>query len=74
MVLHSSSHKTLDYTGREERTTGEKPALRHYIGIFDPATGDLQLVEAPKMVIRGTVRDRQADTAAAANAMVQKVS
>ena len=64
----------LDYTGKEERTAGGKPTLRHYVGIFDPATGELQLLEAPKMVIRGTVRSRQADITASANTTAPQVS
>ena len=73
-MLHSSSHPTLDYTGTEERLADNKPALRHYLGIFDPVTGEMQLIETPKVTIRGTVRARQADTEASAHTVAKKVS
>lgn len=62
LLLHSSSHRTVDYTAREERPsvgTGQ-PLLKHYVGLFDPASGQLQLVEAKNMIIRGSVRAQQA--------------
>ncbi|KAI3399063.1 hypothetical protein diail_7863 [Diaporthe ilicicola] len=64
LLLHSSSHRTVDYTAREDKPSAGagagQPLLRHYIGLFDPASGQLQLVEAKKMVIRGSVRAQQA--------------
>lgn len=62
LLLHSSSHRTVDYTAREERPSAGagQPLLKHYVGLFDPASGQLQLVEAKKMVIRGSVRAQQA--------------
>ncbi|KAL7918936.1 RNA polymerase I associated factor, A49-like protein [Trichoderma austrokoningii] len=61
LLLHSSTHRNLDYTAREEER-GSKPLLNHYIGIYDPATGKLQVVEAKKMVVRGAVRSKQVAT------------
>ncbi|KAL1849645.1 DNA-directed RNA polymerase I subunit rpa49 [Diaporthe australafricana] len=64
LLLHSSSHRTVDYTAREDKPSAGvgagQPLLKHYIGLFDPASGQLQLVEAKKMVIRGSVRAQQA--------------
>lgn len=60
MLLHSTSHRSLDYSAREDKPKGGQPLLKHYIGLFDPASGQLQLVEAKKMVIRGSVRAQQA--------------
>lgn len=34
--------------------------MKHYIGLFNPATGQLELVEAKKSVVRGAVRAQQA--------------
>lgn len=34
--------------------------LKHYIGLFNPANGELELVEAKKLVVRGAVRTQQA--------------
>ncbi|KAM0461823.1 hypothetical protein ACHAO4_001008 [Trichoderma viride] len=61
LLLHSSTHRNLDYTAREEER-GSKPLLNHYIGIYDPKTGKLQVVEAKKMVVRGAVRSKQVAT------------
>lgn len=55
MVLHSTSHPLMEYTGREVST----PGLQHFIGIFDPKSGKMEVVEAKKMVVRGAVRSQQ---------------
>jgi len=57
LLLHSASHRTMDYTAREDHPKG---LLNHYVGVFDPATGELQIVEARKMTVRSTVRSRKA--------------
>lgn len=62
-LLHSTAHRTLDYTAKAEGTRGVKPALNHFLGIYDPKTGKLEVVEAKKMVIRGVVRAKQASAA-----------
>ncbi|KAI5459881.1 RNA polymerase I associated factor, A49-like protein [Mariannaea sp. PMI_226] len=60
ILLHSTAHRSLDYTIKSEAPRGTKPALNHFIGIYDPKTGKMQVVEAKKMTIRGTVRAKQA--------------
>lgn len=50
----------MDYTAREDKPKDGKPLLKHYVGLFDPVTGGLQLVEGKKMVVRGAVRAQQA--------------
>ncbi|KAI0166099.1 RNA polymerase I associated factor, A49-like protein [Xylariaceae sp. FL1272] len=57
--LHSSSHSKIDYTAKEEGPGGRESHLKHYIGVFDPANGQLSVVEAKKMTIRGLVRSQQ---------------
>ncbi|KAL7788319.1 RNA polymerase I associated factor, A49-like protein [Trichoderma ceciliae] len=64
LLLHSTTHRNLDYTAREEESRDSKPLLNHYIGIFDPKSGKLQVVEAKKMVVRGAVRSKQVPTSA----------
>jgi DNA-directed RNA polymerase I subunit RPA49 len=49
----------LDYTAKEEGPGGRESHLKHYIGVFDPKTGELSVVEAKKMAIRGVVRSQQ---------------
>jgi len=61
MMLHSAAGEKLDYTGREEGPGGRESHLKHYIGVFDPATSKLSVVEARKMAIRGVVRAQQPD-------------
>ncbi|KJZ72845.1 hypothetical protein HIM_07789 [Hirsutella minnesotensis 3608] len=65
LLLHSTSHKSLDYTAREETFRGSQPLLNHYVGIYDSKTGRLEVIEAKKMVVRGQVRARQDAEAAA---------
>lgn len=64
LLLHSTTHRNLDYTAREEESRDSKPLLNHFIGIYDPKTGKLQVVEAKKMVVRGAVRSKQVPTSA----------
>ncbi|KAK0385835.1 hypothetical protein NLU13_7012 [Sarocladium strictum] len=59
LLLHSTSHHSLDYTAREEGTRNSKPLVNHYVGVYDPRTGKMQVVEAKKMVIRPQVRPKQ---------------
>ncbi|KAK5664016.1 hypothetical protein OQA88_230 [Cercophora sp. LCS_1] len=56
MALLSTNHPAIDFVGREDG----QPYLRHYIGVFDPRSGKMELVEAKKMTIRGTVRSQRA--------------
>ncbi|RYP79207.1 hypothetical protein DL771_000185 [Monosporascus sp. 5C6A] len=59
LLLHSSSHPKLDYTAKEDGPGGRESHLKHYIGVFDPKTGQLSVVEAKKMAVRGVVRALQ---------------
>jgi DNA-directed RNA polymerase I subunit RPA49 len=59
MLLHSTSHTVIDYTAKEDRPNGSRPLLNHYIGVFDPKTGKMEIVEAKKMVVQGTVRSQK---------------
>ena len=56
ILLHSSQHPRLDYTVREERSNGSETHLKHYIGVYDPERGKLQLIPARKLVARSTLR------------------
>lgn len=46
----------MDYLGRGEERESTAGLLKHYVGVYDPKTGDLQVTEARKIVVRGTVR------------------
>jgi DNA-directed RNA polymerase I subunit RPA49 len=60
LILHSSEHPKLDYTAREEETGGADSLLKHYVGVYDPEIGKMEVIEARKMVVRGSVRAHQA--------------
>jgi DNA-directed RNA polymerase I subunit RPA49 len=36
--------------------------LKHYIGVYDPESGKMEVMEARKVVVRGVVRAHQATT------------
>ncbi|KAI5285555.1 DNA-directed RNA polymerase I subunit rpa49, partial [Ascosphaera acerosa] len=48
LLLHSSAHPQLDFTGREAQT-GPEALWNHYAAVYDPAKGTLQLLEARQM-------------------------
>lgn len=60
LLLHSSAHPSLDYTAREEEAGGSDALLKHYVGVYNPMTSELEVMEARKMVVRGSVRAQQA--------------
>ena len=61
LLLHSSSHPKLDYIAREESSDGSEGHLKHYVGVYDPGTGELQLVQARNLIIRSTLRSSEND-------------
>ncbi|MCJ1388324.1 DNA-directed RNA polymerase I subunit rpa49 [Xylographa bjoerkii] len=56
LLLHCSAHPKLDYTAREESSGGADDLLRHYIGVYDPAAGAIQILRSRKVTVRGTLR------------------
>ncbi|KAF2181665.1 DNA-directed RNA polymeras-like protein I 49 kDa polypeptide [Zopfia rhizophila CBS 207.26] len=56
LLLHSSDHPRLDYTAQEEKEGNSDSLLKDYVGVFDPATNELQLVEVHKVTVRSTLR------------------
>lgn len=63
----------MDFTAKEDKALSADPSLQHYVGIYDPATGELQVVNAKKMEIRGNVRSRDAPADQMNGAPVRKV-
>lgn len=63
LLLHSSEHPKLDYTGREEEASGSGSLVKHYVAVYDPAAGKMEVMEARKVVVRGVVRAHQATAA-----------
>ena len=56
VLLHCAARSKIDYTVVEEDSNSIERLLTHYIGIYDPDTKQLQLVQARKATIRGTPR------------------
>ncbi|KAF2004530.1 hypothetical protein P154DRAFT_519398 [Amniculicola lignicola CBS 123094] len=56
LLLQSSEHARLEYTAQEEKDGSAESMLNHYIGVYDPATGKLQIVPVPKLTVRSTLR------------------
>ena len=59
VLLHSTTHPTIDFTATENDTHTDKH-LKHYVAVFDPKTGDLQVTEARRLTARSSVRRRGA--------------
>ncbi|MCJ1264697.1 DNA-directed RNA polymerase I subunit rpa49 [Lobaria immixta] len=64
VLLHSAAHPRIDYTVREQEPNSVESLMSHYIGIYDPETQDLQLVQARKATIRGTPRSETGNESA----------
>ncbi|KFY10480.1 hypothetical protein V492_05000 [Pseudogymnoascus sp. VKM F-4246] len=60
LLIESSEHPAVDYVGREEEVGGSDSLLKHYIGVYDPKTGGLQVIESRRMTVRGIVRAQKA--------------
>ncbi len=60
MALHSSAHRTIDYTARQEQWKSVDTLVNHFLAVIDPKTGEVEVIQAKKMVVRGTVRLKQA--------------
>jgi DNA-directed RNA polymerase I subunit RPA49 len=58
LLLHSSNHSMIDYTATEDADPAAK-YLKHYVAVYDPASGQLQVTEAKKMTVRSSVRVAQ---------------
>lgn len=55
LLLQSSEHPRLDYTGRENESALDA-LWNHFVAVYDEKNGTLQLVEARNMALRGCVR------------------
>ncbi|KAF7513281.1 hypothetical protein GJ744_009702 [Endocarpon pusillum] len=55
LLLHSSNHPTIDFTATEGGTFADNH-LKHYVAVFDPIRGQLDITEAKKMTVRRTIR------------------
>lgn len=56
ILLHSREHPAINYTAREHPTGSDAHLTKHYVAVYDPQTGELQVVEARKMDVRSSLR------------------
>lgn len=73
LLLHSITHPNLDYTAKEDVPRGSKPFLNHYVGVYDPKTGKMQVIEAKRMEVRGIVRSKKAAESEGADKDIKQV-
>jgi DNA-directed RNA polymerase I subunit RPA49 len=59
LLLHTSEHPRLDYIASESFPNDCESLLDHYVGIYDPATGQLELHKARRMKLSCTLRPDQ---------------
>lgn len=59
--MHSSEHPRLDYTAREEKSGNAESLLQHYVGIYDPQTGELKVTPAHRVVMSCALRPSEAE-------------
>ena len=56
LLLHTSGHPRLDFNGNENFGNGSDALLDHYVGIFDPETGGLELHKARRIKLTSSLR------------------
>lgn len=59
LLVRSSDHPKLDYHGGDGGLDSSERLLRHYVGVLDPQTGELQVVEARKVAIHAVLRNAE---------------
>ncbi|KAI9805156.1 MAG: hypothetical protein M1825_000990 [Sarcosagium campestre] len=60
LSIKSQDHPTLEYKGREAEEGSAENLQKHYIGIFDPSTAELQLIAARRVIVKPTPKsDRE---------------
>lgn len=58
-MLHSSAHPRLDHIAHEEQLGNANGNLKHYVGVYDPTTGEFTMTEVHKVTLRSTLRPTQ---------------
>jgi DNA-directed RNA polymerase I subunit RPA49 len=56
LILQSSAHPKLDYLATQEKDGSAETLLQDYVGVFDPATGELKMMEVRKLTLRSTLK------------------
>jgi DNA-directed RNA polymerase I subunit RPA49 len=66
MLLHSSGHPRLDFVANKDFANSSDGLMDHYVGIYDPASSSLRLVQANRLALRATLRPSAEQLASAA--------
>ncbi|KAK3065290.1 hypothetical protein LTS18_002693 [Coniosporium uncinatum] len=61
LILQSSAHPRLDYIASDTPDGSAESLLKHYIGIYDPATNELKLQPAPLLTLTPILRPSEED-------------
>ena len=56
LLIQSSDHQVLNFTGQENQDGGVSDELKHYVAILDSAAGTLHIAETKQLSVRSTVR------------------
>lgn len=56
LLLYSDSHPKLNYIAANEPSSSVGEAMKHYVGVYDPQTGDLEIFDAQRLTLKTTVR------------------
>jgi DNA-directed RNA polymerase I subunit RPA49 len=56
MLLHSSAHPRLDFVANKDFANSSDALMDHYIGIYDPKSSSLRLIQANRLALRATLR------------------
>ncbi|KAF2446126.1 DNA-directed RNA polymeras-like protein I 49 kDa polypeptide [Karstenula rhodostoma CBS 690.94] len=56
LLLQSSAHSRLDYIAREEKDGSAESRTKDYVGVYDPATGKMQLMPVKRVTVRSSLR------------------
>jgi DNA-directed RNA polymerase I subunit RPA49 len=59
LLLHSSEHPRLDFIGDENFGNDSAALLDHYVGVYDPETGKVELHKARRLKLATTLRPTQ---------------
>ncbi|KAI9816158.1 MAG: DNA-directed RNA polymerase I subunit rpa49 [Phylliscum demangeonii] len=66
-MIQSSGHARMDYVGQTQGAGAAAQSLvKHYVALYDPRTGEVEMIEAQRMVVRGTIRAHDAEARAEA--------
>ena len=78
LLLQSSDHPKLDYLAEEEKDGSSDSQLIHYVGVYNPTTAGLKLMQVHHVTVRSTLRSEidemreEREQIAAARATVRK--